>query len=517
MSDGAAPAVNKWIVTLTVMLPTMIEIIDTSVVNVALPHVQGAMSAGLDEATWVLTSYLVSNAIIIPITGWLSNTFGRKRYLIFSVTAFTLASSMCGMATSLMSLVFWRIVQGAAGGALQPISQAILFESFPPRQHGLAMAVFGMGVVLGPVIGPVMGGWITDNWSWRWIFYINIPIGALAIFMTLLFIHDPSYIKRVKAKIDYWGLSLLVVWVGCLQILLDKGQREDWFNSSFIWSLAIISAVGFVTFIIVELRAANPVVNLRVFRDRTFTSGNMVMFFGFMGFFGSIVLLPLYLQNLMGYTAYLAGLVLGPGGMATLVMMPVAGLLTDRTDARYLLGFGLLTNAVSLYMMAHFNLELGFWNIIGPRILQGVAIAFFFVPLMAVTFATVPKEQMGNATGVTNFIRNIGGSFGVSIVTSMLATRAQVHQSYLVEHLHPLNNAYSDGMPHVQGLLQGGGLVGGTAERGALEALYGTVQRQAAMLSFNDVFRALAVLFVFLVPLLFLLRKGKGGAKVAVH
>lgn len=518
VADGAPQMVNKWLVTITVMLPTIIEIVDTSVVNVALPHIQGSMSAGLDEVTWVLTSYLVSNAIIIPMTGWLASLVGRKRYLLGSLVVFTAASCMCGLAGSLMALVFWRVVQGAAGGALQPISQAILFESFPPHQHGVAMAVFGMGVVLGPIIGPVMGGWITDNWSWRWIFYINIPVGIVAALMAVAFIFDPPYIKRSReARVDYWGLALLIVWVGCLQIMLDKGEREDWFASSFICWLGAISAAAFVAFIVAELKAATPVVNLRVFRDRTFTSGNLVMFFGFMGFFASIVMLPLYLQNLMGYTAYLAGMVLGPGGMATLLMMPVAGLLTDRVDARYLLGFGLACNAVSLYWMSGFNLDAGFWNVIGPRILQGVAIAFFFVPLMAVTFATIAKEHMGNAAGVTNFLRNLGGSVGVAVFASVLARRAQFHQSRLVEGLHPLSLPYGEGTAEVERLLEAQGLGGGAAEQGTLSLLYGQVLRHASMLSFNDVFWALAILFVCLLPLLLLLRRGQGKRPVGAH
>ena len=312
-----SPRANKWIVAISVMLPTFIEVMDTSVVNVSLPHIQGSLNAGVDEVTWVLTSYLVSNAIIIPITGWLASVFGRRRYLIFSLLLFTASSILCGAAPSLHILIVARVLQGLGGGGLQPLSQAILLETFPRREHGIAMAVFGMGVVMAPIVGPIVGGWITDEWSWRWIFYINLPAGILAVFLIGLFIHDPAYIKREVFKIDRWGLFFLTLGLGALQIVLDKGEREDWFQSHFIVILSITAALSLILFVIVELHTEHPVVDIRVFKDRSFTVGTLIMFLGFFCLFASIVLLPLYLQQLMGYTAFWAGLVLGPGGIST--------------------------------------------------------------------------------------------------------------------------------------------------------------------------------------------------------
>ena len=323
---------NKWIIALTVMLPTLIEIIDTSVVNVSLDHIRGSLSAGIDESTWTITSYLVSNAIIIPMTGWLSRLFGRKRYLIFSISLFTVSSLLCGLSWNLQSLVIFRILQGMGGGALQPISQSVLLETFPPKQHGMAMAIFGVGIMFGPIIGPLLGGWITDNWSWHWIFFINIPIGIVSILMVMFFIIDPPYMKKMKMKIDYWGLAFLAIGLGCLQIVLDKGQAEDWFSSGFITWMSIISAASLMLFIIIEFFAEHPIVNLKTFKNLSFTTGNLVMFFAFFNLFGSIVLLPIYLQTLMGYNATLAGMVLGPGGIATLIAMPIAGRLVTKLN-----------------------------------------------------------------------------------------------------------------------------------------------------------------------------------------
>src|SRR4030042_655633 len=420
---------NKWLVAVTVMLPTLIEIVDMSIVNVSLGNIRGSLSAGIDESTWVITSYLVANAIIIPISGWLSRFFGRKRYLIFSIVLFTFSSFMCGSAWSLTSLIFFRVVQGIAGGALQPLSQAILFETFPSEQRGLAMAIFGIGIMFGPIIGPLMGGWITDNWSWPWIFYINIPIGLLSIVMVLFFIVDPAYMKRVKMKIDYMGIMLLATGIGCLQVILDLGQRRDWFASDLISWLAIASVTSLTVFVVVELLfAKNPVVNLRLFKDISFSSGNVVMFFIFFNLFGSIVLLPIYLQTLMGYTATLAGLVLGPGGIASMIAMPIAGRLITKINPKAILAFGIIVAAYSTYLMSQFNLLADFNTIIWPRVVLGVGMGFLFIPLTTLTMSAIRKEDMGNASAIYNLLRNLGGSFGVAFVTTMLARGDKLHQ-----------------------------------------------------------------------------------------
>jgi MFS transporter, DHA2 family, multidrug resistance protein len=506
-SPPTTPVVNKWLVTLTVMLPTVIEILDTSVANVSLGHIQGSLSAGLDEVTWVLTSYLVSNAIIIPITGWLAGRFGRKRYLIFSLCLFTLSSLLCGAAPNLESLIVFRILQGLGGGALQPLALSILLESFPPKEHGMAMAVFGMGVVFGPILGPLLGGYITDTLSWRWIFYINLPLGGLAVLMAFMFILDPPYLKRTDMRIDYWGLGLLTMALGCLQLVLDRGERLDWFDSGFIVGLAVVSAVCFILFVLVELRIPYPVVDLRIFKNRSFSAGNMIMFLGFFSFFGSVVLMPLYLQNLIGYTAFLAGLVLGPGGLATVFMMPLVGRLVGRVDSRVLLSFGILTNAYALYLMSHFNLQADFWAVIWPRIVQGVGISFFFVPLSTLTLSAIPRPQMGNGSAIFNLLRNLGGSFGVAFITTFLSRRTQFHQHHLSEGFSIFDFKLQQAAPQLQAFLQGRGFEGTTAREGSLGALYGQLQRQAAMLGFNDVFYLLFLFFLFLVPFIWVIRK----------
>jgi DHA2 family multidrug resistance protein len=506
-----APSVNKWVVAVTVMLPTFIEIMDTSVVNVSLPHIQGSLNAGQDEVTWVLTSYLVSNAIIIPITGWLSSVFGRKRYLLFSILIFTASSLWSGAATSLPGVVLARVFQGLGGGGLQPLSQAILLESFPPSQHGIAMAFFGMGVVLAPVLGPVLGGWLTDHLSWRWVFYINLPVGLLAVALITFFIQDPSYIRRAKAKIDTWGLFLLAVGLGCLQIVLDKGQREDWFSSDFIVVLSLVAAVSLILFVFVEFHTDHPVVNLRVLKYRSFTAGSVIMFAGFFALFGSIVLIPLYLQNLMGYTALLAGLILGPGGLSAFVAMPAAGILMSRgVNPRNLLAVGLVTVAVALWFMAGFNLEADFYAIALPRVLQGFGMGLFFVPLSAATFAEVSREETGNASGIFNLLRNLGGSFGVAFSTTVLARRAQLHQIFLSEHVTPYNPAFRLPFDGISRFLHQNQPDLANPQT-ALGALYGVVARNAQMLAFNDTFWLLALISASLVPLTFLLRRPKPG------
>lgn len=507
---------SKWIIALTVMLPTLIEIIDTSVVNVSLDHIRGSLSAGIDESTWTITSYLVSNAIIIPITGWLSRVFGRKRYLIFSIILFTVSSFLCGSAWNLQSLVLFRIMQGIGGGALQPISQSILLESFPPRQHGMAMAVFGVGIMFGPIMGPLMGGWITDNWSWHWIFYINIPIGIISILMAMFFIKDPSYMKRTAMKIDYWGLILLVIGLGSLQIVLDKGQRENWFSSDFIFWLSIISAAALILFVIVELFAEHPVVDLRTFKNLSFTTGNIVMFFTFFSLFATIVLLPIYLQSLMGYTSTLAGMVLGPGGVAALIAMPLAGRLVTKVNPKGLMLCGLAICAYATHLMSQFNLYADFYTLVWPRIILGLGIGLVFIPLTTLTLSTIKKEAMGNATGIYNLLRNLGGSFGVAFVTTMIARRDQFHQSRLVEHLTPFDRGYQFALDQSSHILQykAGGAVSQQAGQGIV---YRELLRNASMLSFNDAFYVVSTIILCVLPLVLLMRRGKMGAPAGMH
>jgi DHA2 family multidrug resistance protein len=508
---------NKWLIAITVMLPTLIEIVDTSVVNVSLDHIRGSLSAGLDESTWTITSYLVSNAIIIPITGWLSRVFGRKNYLIFSIALFTVSSFLCGSAWNLKSLVFFRILQGIGGGALQPISQSILLESFPPRQHGMAMAVFGVGIMFGPIVGPVLGGWITDNWSWNWIFYINIPIGIISIFMATVFIKDPPYLKRTAMRIDYAGLMLLVTGLGCLQIVLDKGQRENWFSSGLIFWLSIISGTAILLFVIVELFfAEHPVVDLRAFKNVSFSTGTVVMFFAFFSLFASIVLLPVYLQTLMGYTATLAGMVLAPGGIATLVAMPLAGRLVTRMNPKLLLAAGLGICGYAAFLMSQFDLYADFATLLWPRMVLGIGMGCLFIPLTTLTLSTIKKEAMGNATGIYNLLRNLGGSFGVAFVTTMLERREQFHQFRLIDHLTPFERSYQLALKQSSQMLQYKSMAPLSQQAGQ-GAIYRELHRQASMLSFNDAFHAVSMIIVCVIPLVLLMRRGKAGGPAEVH
>jgi DHA2 family multidrug resistance protein len=502
--------VSKWTIAMVVMIPTFIEIMDISVVNVSLPHIQGSLSAGLDEVTWVLTSYLVSNAIVIPISGWLASRFGRKRYLLFSLILFTGSSMVSGAAPSLAVLIFARIIQGIGGGGLQPLSQAILLERFPAAEKGMAMAIFGMGVVLAPILGPVVGGWLTDAFSWRWVFYINLPVGILALFLVMIYIEDPPYIRRLKLAIDRWGLLFLILGIGALQIILDKGQRDDWFSSNFILYLSLLSAVSLAAFILVELRTSHPVVDLRVLRVRSFAAACAIMFMGFFAIFASLVLLPLYLQNLMNYTAFWAGVVLGPGGMASFLAMPVAGILMRRgVNPRTLLALGLLIVSVSLWMMSQFNLQAGFWSVAEPRIVMGVGMGLFFVPLAASAFVEISKEETGNASGIFNLVRNLGGSFGVAFITTILARRSQVHQNFLVGHINPFSPLFGDLQSQIKQFLtmQDPAIA---SVKGSLMVIYLEVQRQAQMLAYNDSFWVLAWIAGALIPLTFLLKKPKG-------
>ncbi|GAW66707.1 DSBA oxidoreductase [Geoanaerobacter pelophilus] len=507
MKSAEEKNVNKWLITITVMLPAIMEIVDTSVANVALPHMQGSLNAGTDEVTWVLTSYLVSNAVVLPMTGWLARMFGRKRFLITCITLFTLASLLCGAAPSLGLLIFFRVLQGAAGGALIPMSQAIMMETFPPYQQGMAMAIFGVGAMFGPIIGPALGGWITDNMSWRWIFYINIPIGVVAVIMASFFIYDPSYLKRTRVAIDYWGLALLTVGLGALQIVLDKGQQDDWFNSPFIVCCAVLTAITLTALVYVELTHPHPIVNLRLFKNVSFSSGNLIMFAVGFCLYSSIMLIPLFLQTLMGYNATMAGMVLAPGGVATLICMPFVGAAIQRYDGRKVVFIGLIISAISMFIMQHFTLQAAYSDFVWPRVVLGVGLAMIFVPLTTVTLATISKEEMGNATGIFSLLRNIGGSVGIAIAATMLARYSQFYQTSLVAHVNPYNPVFQSQLGMLKGALMGRGLDAVAAEKGAMTVIYGTVSRQAYMLSYNRIFFIVGLAFLIIIPLLFLLKK----------
>jgi len=512
---GGVSTFSKWVVAFTVMLPTLIEIIDTSIVNVSLDHIRGALSAGIDEATWAITAYLVSNAIVIPMSGWLSRLFGRKRYQLGSIAMFTFGSFMCGSAWSLQSLIFFRIMQGLGGGGLVPVSQSILLEAFPRKQHGTAMALFGMGAMFGPIIGPLLGGWITDNWSWRWIFFINIPIGILSIILNGIVIKDPPYMKRQKMKIDYLGLLLLAIGLGSLQYVLDKGQNDDWLASPVIATLSIVSFVALTFLVINELYVEHPIINLRLFKKRTYLAGNLIMFLVFFNLFGSIVLLPIFLQSLMGYTSYDAGLVLGPGGVVTLMAMPLAGFLITKTKPKRVLAVGIMLCAYTTYMMSQFNLQTDFWSFVWPRMTLGVGMGMTFIPLTTTTLSPVPRENMGEATSLYNLLRNMGGSVGIAFSSTMVARRAQFHQSRLVEHLTPFDVPYQMAHGKIAEGLVAKGLDPGTADH----VMYGQLIKQAATLAFNDTFLLISAMMICTLALVPLMRRepSSGGPSTAGH
>ncbi|MFL6213882.1 MAG: DHA2 family efflux MFS transporter permease subunit [Blastocatellia bacterium] len=512
------PSFNPWLIAASVMLATFMEVLDTSVANVALPHIAGSLSASTDEATWVLTSYLVSNAIILPATAWLATFFGRKRLLITCIAIFTVSSFVCGAATSLPMLIIARIVQGAGGGALQPIAQATMLESFPPERRGVAMAIYGMGVVVAPIIGPTLGGWITDNYSWRWVFYINIPVGALAVFMAQSFIEDPPYIKNAaRSMIDYIGFGLMAVWLATLQIVLDKGQQEDWFASPLIVWFAIISVASLIAFVVWEMRVKQPIVNLRVLINRNFAVGTILITVVGIVLYGSTALLPLFLQTVMGYPALESGMAVSPRGLGSMLSMIVVARLIGKVDARYLIAGGFLVLGLSVWWLGGITLEISKSYVVWPNIISGFAMGFIFVPLTTLTTGTLRNEEIGNATGIYNLMRNIGGGLGISAVTTMLSRNAQIHQASMVSHLTPYDPAFQQRVAEIQAAF-GSQMSPAAARQQAYGMIYGTLVRQASALSFIDTFRLLGVLCLICVGLVFFFRRVKArGRPAAMH
>jgi MFS transporter, DHA2 family, multidrug resistance protein len=510
------PRVNPWAIGATVSIAAFVEVLDTSVANVALPYIAGGLGASYDDSTWVLTSYLAANAIVLPISGWLAEIIGRKRYFMLSLLIFTLSSLLCGLAPNLPLLLFFRAVQGVGGGGLQPMAQAILNDSFPPEKRGVAFALYGISAVLAPTVGPMLGGWITDNYSWRWIFFITLPVVSLAIYLTHTLVEDPPFLHRLKRggiRVDYIGISMLVLGVGALQVVLDKGQEDDWLGSHFITTLAITAAACLITLVIWEWFRKEPIIDVRMFKSFNFAAANLMMFMmGFM-LFSTLVLIPEFLQTLMGYTAELAGLVLSGGGLVLLAMMPITGRLTSKIQARYLIATGWLCLAIGLFYSAHqTDLFISFRFAMWLRITQVVGIGFLFVPITAAGYIGIPEEKGNSVSGIINFMRNIGGSIGTSLVTTLIIRRSQYHQQILVGHLTPDTPEYRSALRALSSKVAHSGLGAADAHNQAIARFYDLVNQQAHALSYMDTFWVLGALCSVMFVLAFFLKKNDPGA-----
>jgi MFS transporter, DHA2 family, multidrug resistance protein len=518
--SGTAGAANPWLIAIAVMLATFMEVLDTSIAAVALPYIAGSLSATNDEATWVLTSYLVANATILPASTWFSLRFGRKRFLIACIIIFTVSSFACGAANSLAFILIARAVQGAGGGALQPLSQAILLESFPPHKRGAAMAVFALGVVVAPVLGPTLGGWLTDTYSWRWAFYINIPVGIFAVFMISRFVEDPYYVKEAHpGKLDAIGLGLLAVWLGCMQSILDKGQEDDWFGATWIRWATVILIISLVAFLIRQFRHNKPLVDLRVFRHRNFTLGCLLIGLFGAAIYGLVTLLPLFYQELMGYTALAAGWAVSPRGVGAIIAMPIIGYLTAKIDNRWLIAFGFMMFAVSSLWFGEVELSIGQWSFLWAILISGFGSGCVFVPLSTTTMAFLKNEEIGNASGLYNLLRNIGGSIGISIVNTIVTRHEQLHRTELAASLTPGRVTVRGAIGGLGHFLNTQGASSVDATRQAYGLLQATLTRQARLWSYVDDFRYMALVCFGCIPIVFALKKsvGKRGAMGAGH
>ncbi len=510
------PKYNPWLIAAVVSMAAFMEILDTSIANVALPYIAGNLGASNDDSTWVLTSYLVSNAIVLPISGWFAVRFGRKRFFMVCLTIFTLSSLLCGMAPSLGFLLLFRVMQGAGGGGLQPMCQAILADTFPPQKRALAFAVFGIAAIMAPTIGPTLGGWITFNYSWRWIFFINLPVGALTLAFVLRLVEDPPYLAHLKAagvKLDYIGIALLALGVGALQVLLDKGQEDDWFGSHFILTLMVISSLCLISLVFWEWFSKNPVIDVRLFKNFNYLSSNLMMFtFGIL-LFGSLVTMPLFLQTVLGYTAELAGFVLSGGGFVVLLSMPIVGQLTTRIQVRYIIAFGWLCLSIAMYYSTwRIDLLISFGSASWLRVAQSMGLGFLFVPITLAAYIGMPAEKSNSVAGMVNFMRNIGSSVGTSMVTTVLARRAQYHQSILVGHTTPGSQSFQNLINGLAQRLVHSGMSLPDAQHRAYASIYQAMQAQAANLAYIDIFWILAVGAAIMFVLSFLLKKNDPGA-----
>ena len=510
-SDSAPGRGNPWLVAIAVMLATFMEVLDTSIAAVALPYIAGSLSATNDEATWVLTSYLVANATILPASSWFALRFGRKKFLIICITIFTVSSFACGAAHSLAWILIARAVQGAGGGALQPLSQAILLESFPPQKRGLAMAVFALGVVVAPVLGPTLGGWLTDSYSWRWAFYINIPVGIFAVIMISRYVEDPSYVKEAHpGKLDAIGLGLLAVWLGCLQSILDKGQEDDWFGATWIRWTTLILVVSLVAFLVRQFRHKQPLVDLRVFKHRNFALGCLLIGLFGAAIYGLVTLLPLFYQELMGYTALAAGWAVSPRGIGAIVAMPIIGYLTAKIDNRWLIALGFAMFAIASLWFGEANLAIGQWSFLWAILISGFGSGCVFVPLSTTTMAFLKNEEIGNASGLYNLLRNIGGSIGISVVNTIVTRHEQLHRNELAASLNPARVTVVGSVEGMKRFLSAREASSADALQQAYALLNRTLTSQARLWAYVDDFRYMAIVCFACIPIVFALKKSVG-------
>jgi DHA2 family multidrug resistance protein len=518
--DVWRPRFNPWLIAVVVALAAFMEVLDTSIANVALPYMAGNLGASNDQSTWVLTSYLVSNAIILPISGCLAGALGRKRFFMACLGIFTVSSLLCGIAPNLGLLLLFRVLQGGGGGGLQPMAQAILADSFPPQQRGLAFALYGITAILAPTVGPTLGGWITFNYSWRWIFFINLPVGVITWFLVRRFVDDPPYLSRIKAagvKLDYIGIALLTLGIGALQVSLDRGQEDDWFGSRVITTLVIVATVCLVSLVIWEWFQKSPLIDVRMFKNFNFASASLMLFTLGILLFSALVLMPQFLQTLLGYTSELAGLALSAGGLVLLFEMPIMGQLTTKVQARYLIAFGWFALSIAMFFSTRrIDLQLSFHAAVWLRIAQVIGLGFLFVPITLVAYVGIPPEKNNAVAGIANFMRNMGSSVGTSLVTTMIARRSQFHQARLVQNARVDNPNFVKAANALSGHLASAGL---GSYRGNLQAyarIYQSLQNQAASLAYIDTFKVLAVGAVIMFLLAFVLKKNDPGGGHAI-
>lgn len=507
---------RKWIITITVILASLLELIDTTVVNVSLPQIMGNLGATLEDVGWLVTAYAVANVIILPMSGWLGAKFGRRNYFAFSIVLFTVASFFCGNADNIWELIIFRFIQGIGGGALLGTSQAILVETWPKEQLGMATALFGLGVVVGPTLGPTLGGFITDHWSWPWIFYVNIPLGILAVLLALSYIRESVHQRKV-GDVDWLGIILLTVGVGSLQIVLERGESEDWFETSYISWLSVLSVLGIISFIWRELTAEHPIVDLRILKNRSLSIGMFTTFILGFGLFASVFVFPIFCQNLLGFSAQQTGMLLIPGGLSTIFMMPMIGrLLQKGVPPQIMATVGFLFFFLFTTLMSYSSLSSGESDFYVPLILRGVGLSLLFVPLTTLALGSLSPKDIGQGTGLNNMMRQLGGSFGIAIITTLIHLRQGVHRSNLVEHINIYNPAYTE---RFNGLLQGFISKGFPVEKAtalANKAIEGAVVRQTYLMSYIDAFWFVGMFFIFCIPLLYLQKIKRRGAPVPV-